>query len=149
MDTSVFCNIVNVPGRNQQMTHVLKTLKELIRQRTSLLLPLVVILETGNHIGQLAAGGLRRQAAERFNLQVEAALDGRAPWKPTPFMEAQQLRTWLGEFPDHAGRGRGLGDLFIIKEWERQRQLNPARRVFIWAFDQHLDAYDTGTGKTA
>jgi len=146
IDTSVFCNIVDVPGRNQQRVEVLTKLKELAQVRVSLLLPLVAIFETGNHIGQLADGGLRRQVSQRFVTQVEAALDGSAPWRPTPFVEATELRGWLAEFPDHASRGSGLGDLSVIKEWDRQRQLNPLRRVFIWAYDEHLSSYDTGTG---
>lgn len=144
IDTSVFCNIVDVPGRNQQRREVLARLKTMAKDRTVLLLPLVAIMETGNHIGQLADGGRRHQVAERFVEQVEAALDGKAPWKPTPFVEAVELRTWLKEFPEHASRGAGLGDLSVIKEWDRQRQLNPQRRVFIWAFDGHLSSYDTG-----
>lgn len=143
IDTSVFCNIVDVPGRNQQRAEVLGKLRNFVGNRTSLLLPLVVIVETGNHIGHLADGGRRRQSAERFIKQVEAALDGHAPWKPTPFVEADQLRAWLSEFPDQVSRGTGLGDLSIIKEWERQRQLNPRRRIFIWSYDGHLGAYDT------
>lgn len=143
IDTSVFCNIVDVPGRSQQRAEVLARLKELAHERTALLLPLVAILETGNHIGQLSDGGRRRQAAERFVEQVEAALDGRAPWRPTPFVEAPELRAWLHKFPDHASSGAGLGDLSIIQEWERQRELNPGRRVFIWSFDGHLAAYGT------
>lgn len=146
IDTSVFCNIVGVPGRNQQRSEVFARLRELVEQRTVLLLPLVVILETGNHIGQLSDGNLRRQAAARFVQQVSDALDGKAPWTPTPFVEADQLRSWLAEFPDHALLGSGLGDLSIIKEWDRQRQLNQGRRVFIWAYDQHLSSYDTGQG---
>jgi hypothetical protein len=144
IDTSVFCNIVDVPGRNQQRLEVIARLKGLAREKTVLLLPLVVILETGNHIGQLADGGLRRQSSQRFVKQVGAALNGSAPWHPTPFVEANELRAWLADFPDHASRGAGLGDLSVIKEWERQRQLNPHRRVFIWAYDEHLSARDTG-----
>ena len=145
IDTSVFCNIVDVPGRSQQRVDVLTKLKALARDKAVLLLPLVVILETGNHIGQLADGGLRRQASQRFVTQVEAALNGNAPWRPTPFVEATELRSWLAEFPDHASRGSGFGDLSLIKEWDRQRQLNPLRRVFIWAYDKHLSSYDTET----
>jgi hypothetical protein len=141
IDTSVFCNIVDVPGRNQQRHVVLAQLKVLAKEKTALLLPIVVILETGNHIGQLADGEQRHQVAKRFIEQVEAALDGEAPWKPTPFVEGAELRTWLEEFPNCASQGLGLGDLTIIKEWERQCQLNPARQVYVWSFDIHLSAY--------
>ena len=144
IDTSVFCNIVDVPGLNQQREEVLSKLKELALDKTTLLLPLVAILETGYHIGHVPDGDRRRQSSQRFVRQVEAALDGTAPWHPTPFVEPNELRGWLAEFPDHAMRGSGLGDFSIIKEWERQCQLNPHRRVFIWTFDEHLSAYDSG-----
>ncbi len=149
IDTSVFCNGVDVPGRNQQRGEVFTRLERLIREGTFLLLPVVVILETGNHVGQVPDGRLRRVTAERFAEQVSAALDGIAPWKPTPFVEADPLRLRLEEFPDHAGRGSGPGDLAIIKEWERQRRLHPSRRVFIWSFDMHLSSYDTGSQRHA
>jgi len=35
-----------------------------------------------------------------------------------------------------------MGDLFIVKEWERQCDLNAGRRVFVWAYDDHLSRYD-------
>ena len=50
IDTSVFCNIVPVPGRAQARETVLARLEELIGARTALLLPMAAVLETGNHI---------------------------------------------------------------------------------------------------
>jgi hypothetical protein len=35
-----------------------------------------------------------------------------------------------------------MGDLSMIKEWERQCELHRARRVFIWSLDGHLAGYD-------
>ncbi len=144
IDTSVFCNVLDVPGRNQQRPAVIQMLKDLANAKTVLLLPLAAILETGNHIGQLANGAGRRQSAGRFVVQVKAALEGKAPWIPTQFIESSDLQNWIDKFPDDAARGLGLGDLSIIQEWERQRQLHPYKRVFIWAYDEHLAAYDTG-----
>ena len=46
------------------------------------------------------------------------------------------------DYPDHAMQGAGMGDLSIVKEWERQCDLNRARRVLIWSFDEHLAGYD-------
>lgn len=146
IDTSVFCNIVDVPGFNQQKAIVFPKLKELTATRTVLLLPLVAVLETGNHIGHLSDGGIREQVARRFVGQVSAALRGDAPWTPTPFVEISEVVDWLEKFPEYAARGCGWGDWSIIKEWDRQRLLNPRRQVFIWAFDQNLAAFDTGVG---
>lgn len=144
LDTSVFCNIVQVPGRSQQADEVRAQLKSLTRDRTTFLLPMISILETGNHVGQVSGGSARREAAIRFVAQVHGALQGRAPWCPTPFLHPDDLRSWLSIFPDSAKQKCGLGDLVIIQEWERQRAFHPARRVFIWSFDQHLHGYDTG-----
>jgi hypothetical protein len=144
LDTSVFCNIVAVPGKCQQADEVRARLNSLIRDRTTFLLPMISILETGNHIGQVSDGSARREAAIRFVAQVQGALNGLAPWWPTPFVRPEDLRSWLSLFPDSAKQKCGLGDLVIIQEWERQRALHPIRRVFIWSFDQHLHGYDTG-----
>jgi hypothetical protein len=58
------------------------------------------------------------------------------------FLRTEDLREWLAEFPDHAGRGSGLGDLSIIHDWKRLCAQNAARRVYIWSLDRHLASYD-------
>ncbi len=143
MDTSVFCNVLDVPGFNQDRDSILSELEERIRSRDTLLLPMAAVLETGNHIAQIAGGGgLRRMVAQRFCDSVSEAIDGALPWTPTPFWEVEQLRIWLSEFADYAMRGVGMGDLSIIKEWERQCELFPRRRVIIWSLDGDLQGYD-------
>ena len=142
MDTSVFCNVLDVPGFNQNRDSILTELEERIQSRNTLLLPMAAVLETGNHIAQLAGGDVRRTLAQRFCNKVSEAIDGNSPWIPTPFWEVEQLRIWLSEFTDHAMRGVGMGDLSIIKEWERQCELFPRRRVTIWSLDGDLQGYD-------
>jgi hypothetical protein len=40
--------------------------------------------------------------------------------------------------------GKGMGDVSLIAEWERQRLLYPDRRVRIWSHDRRdLSGYDT------
>lgn len=142
LDTSIFVEILNVPGKATQHKAILAQLEERIRQRESLFLPMATILETGNHIGQNGDGGARRQCAQDFVQQVSAALAGRSPFKPISFLQAIELQAWLNEFPDHATRGSGLGDLSIIHDWQRLCAQNRGRRVYIWSLDEHLRAYD-------
>lgn len=142
IDTSVFVEMLNVPNKATQHQAILGMLKQRIQDRETLFLPMVTILETGNHIGQNGDGGARRQCAQRFVQQVSAALAGTAPFKPINFLQADELRAWLSEFPDHAARGSGLGDLSIVHDWQRLCQQNHARRVYIWSLDEHLLAYD-------
>ena len=142
IDTTVFCNILRVPNHDQQGSEVTEQLKHLIQQHVTLLLPMATIIETGNHVARSGSGRQLRAAARRFVEQVLAAIDGHAPWTPTPFFEQDELRQWLGEFPDSAMAGVGLADLAIRKEFDRQCRLHPWRRVFIWSLDGHLAAYD-------
>jgi len=140
VDTSVFCNILDVPAYNQDRAHALSTLERFLDERYTLLLPLAAVFETGNHIAQLADSGARRETALRFVDQVGKAIAGEAPWTPTPFPDQGRLAEWLTEFPDCSMRGIGLADLSIIKELERQRDLHRMRRAFVWAYDDHLRA---------
>jgi hypothetical protein len=145
-DTSVFCEIVPVPGRSQHRDATLDQFEAYIREEVTLLLPIATILETGNHIGHIDDGHVRRRTAERFVALVQPALGnvaGPAPWTvPDPLLDPEDLQRYLDEFPDCAMRGLGLGDLSILKEFERQCELNQAHRVFIWSLDDHLAAYD-------
>lgn len=143
LDTSVFCNLIAVPGRSQQGRQARTKLGEYVRADVSLLLPIAVIYETGNHIAHCGDGRERRQAAERFVKEVRGALEGRAPYAPASATSStEDIIGWLDGFPDEAARGVSLADLSIQRVFERQCVLNPARRVFIWSYDKHLSSYD-------
>ena len=70
VDTGVFLNVLDVPGRNERRDTVLKQLGKRIGERWNLLLPMAAIIETGNHIGHLSDGSQRRRFAELFCTQV-------------------------------------------------------------------------------
>lgn len=142
LDTSIFVEILNVPVKSRQHAEILRQLADRIRAAETLFLPMATILETGNHIGQNGDGGARRACATRFAQQVEAALKGSSPFRPISFLQAEDMAQWLNEFPDHASRGSGLGDLSIVHDWQRLCTLNRGRRVYIWSLDGHLAAYD-------
>ena len=142
IDTTVFCNIVGIPGRDQDRSRILRLLEEHIQDGTALLLPMAAIIESGNHVARSGDGSQRRQTAKRFVKHVLAAINGMAPWVATPFFEQDELRKWLACFPDHAMKGVGLADLSIIQEFARQCRQFPARRVFIWSLDKHLGGYN-------
>ena len=142
VDTSVFLNVLDVPGFNQDREADLARFRELIEAGANLLLPIAAIFEAGNHIAQLADGQQRRRYAEAFRDRVREALEGQAPWTPIRLPDDRELAGWLDEFPDSAMRGAGMGDLSIVKAWERTWAQHPARRVTIWSHYQHLAGYD-------
>jgi hypothetical protein len=141
VDTSILCEILKVPNRCGNHREIYAQMEGKIRAET-LLLPMSAIIETGNHIGQNGDGRQRRKAAADFVDFVKKAILGLSPFTATPlFKEPESLLGWLDEFPDWAGRGSGLGDLTILKEFDRQCALNPSRLVYIWSTDRHLSSY--------
>jgi len=143
IDTSAFCNVLDIPHKNQHHTEAKTALRQYIGEGYALLLPLAAIFETGTHISHLADGRLRRETALRFVEQVRLAVAGLAPWRTTPIPRPEDLAVWLDAFPEQAMRGLSLADLSMIKLFEQQCALNPARRVFIWSYDEDdLSAYD-------
>lgn len=143
VDTCIFLNVLNVPAFNQHRTGVLERLESYLGDDSvTMLLPMAAIIETGNHIAQLADGRQRRQFAQLFADEVRKALQGTAPWRPTQMPSGEVIEQWLEYFPDHAMREIGMGDLSIIKEWEAACARHPYHRVTIWSLDHAIAGYD-------
>lgn len=144
VDTSIFSNILDVPGYNNHHAAIVNSFSEFIDADANFLLPLAAVFETGNHIGRIANGSQRRRFAKIFRDRVTEALQGKAPWFPIRYPDNERLVGWLRKFPKYAMTGMGLADFSIKKEWESTCILHPGRRVRIWSLDKHLKSYDTG-----
>lgn len=151
LDTSVYLNVLDVPGFNQDRGVVLNEFERSITAGDYFLLPLAAVWETGNHIADLANGQTRRRYAKKMVTDVTKAFQGQVPYRATHFPDRDEFLTWLGDFPDRVMRsktvkkfreGISLADLSIIKEWERNRSLHPMTRVRIWSLDADLASYD-------
>ena len=142
VDTSIFCNVLNIPNMNGEREQVMKQLEDFLETETTLLLPMAAVYETGNHIAHLSDGRNRRRFAEAFVEQVKKAMTGEAPWQVMQVPTTEEVGDWLNGFPDSAMRGAGMGDLFIIKEWEKFKGKVPDCRIFIWSLDRDLKGYD-------
>jgi hypothetical protein len=142
IDTSVLCELLEIPGKCQNSSELKKSLKRKVRDGEWLFLPLATILETGNHIGQIVDGRLRRERADALRELMCQAIANQSPFTPLVFWTTEQLNSWMAEFPNWAGQGSGLADLTIKKDWEEQCEKNPGRKVYIWSTDAHLSGYD-------
>ncbi|MFK4752363.1 hypothetical protein [Oceanobacter antarcticus] len=150
LDTSVFLNILNVPGRNQQKNQVFQDFAQYIEMACTFILPMATVLETGNHIAQNGDGRTRRQVAQKFCEAVSESFHGNAPYQTSDFPKNKEVMEWLNKFPDLAGqnksetrRGEGtsLGDLSIIEEFNTCKSRFPMTEIFIWSLDADLTAY--------
>jgi hypothetical protein len=151
LDTSVYLNVLDVPGFNQNRDDILNQFQVRVQNSDYFLLPMATIWETGNHIADLPDGGRRRQFAQTLVKAVQDALQGNAPYRTTYFPDREVFMSWLADFPDYAQRnktdrqtreGVSLSDLSIIKEWEQTRDRHSMSRVLIWSLDADLAGYD-------
>ena len=142
VDSSILLNVLDILGFNQDRVDVFEQFRLSVEAGHLFLLPLAAVLETGNHLADLADGRVRRHHAQRFQRRILEALDGHAPWAPIEFPETSRLRGWLHDFPDRAMRELGLGDVSIIDEWERACRRHPSQRVRVWTLHRQLQSYD-------
>lgn len=150
IDTTVFLNILDVPGRNQDRDGVLADFAVRIERGDSFLLPMASIWETGNHIAKLKNGADRRRWAQLLVENVRQAINGSAPFRPTYFPDKDTFIDWIADFPDYANRsksnmkpneGVSLADMSIIKEWERIKKINRMSVVEVWSLDVDLTGF--------
>jgi hypothetical protein len=149
VDTSVLCNIVPVPGRDQDRTMVRARLKEMQHSRDVLILPVTAVVETGNHISQLRKGHERRQAASTLTRLVRLVIERKAPWQLHAFWWDENFLKILIEgagtgssLVAHAVARVGCGDLCVLAERDIYRERTAIEDVQIWTLDQQLAAYN-------
>ncbi|MFI5720477.1 hypothetical protein [Nocardia sp. NPDC051750] len=147
VDTSILCNLVPVPGRDQDREYVQQELKLRLARREEFILPITTVVETGNFIAQLDNGGLRRSTAQRLADILRLICAGRAPWilhdVPWNRKFLEQLLDGAdtqADYVTHAQNRIGTGDLCILTERHQyyQRTGVPAA---IWTLDAGLNAY--------
>lgn len=150
VDTSVLCNILEVPGRDQHRDDVLCALRALLEEGAELIVPTAAVIETGNHISQINDGGVRRKAAERFEKMLRHTIAETAPWK---FNNAFWDAAFIAELCDGGGTGTsltahatagdiGVGDLTILAEADQYRRRSRLADVTVWTLDAQLDAHN-------
>ena len=147
IDTSVFCNILPVPGRDQDREEVMKELKTRMAMGT-LILPVTTIIETGNFIAQLPTGGARRAAALRFVDVLRLVCGGKAPWTLHQFgwdgAILEDLISGCGtgsNLVEHAEAKVGSGDLTILAEMRSYARRTQSADVRVWSLDTALSAH--------
>lgn len=150
IDTSILLNILDVPNRNNEREEILEKFSEYIQLDCSFIIPMAVVIETGNHIAQNGDGNTRRIVAQKFIDTLEKTFTGEAPFRIADWDTQEKIREWLHEFPSHAqknksptrtGEGTSFGDLSIVKEFEKSCSKFSMSEIFIWSLDEDLKTY--------
>ncbi|MFG3617183.1 hypothetical protein [Nocardia sp. NPDC047654] len=147
IDTSVLCNLVPVPGRDEAAGLVLEELKNRMSRDERFILPITAVIETGNFIAQIPKGGLRRQTAQRLENILRLICEGKSPWvlHDVPWNRGFLEKLLEGadsgaDYVTHAQNKVGMGDLCVLAERQsfEMRSRIPAT---IWTLDDGLRAY--------
>jgi hypothetical protein len=148
IDTSILCNLLPVPGRDQSKEEVREEFRQLKNSRTSFVLPVTTIIETGNHIAQLSDGHERRTAADTLTKMIKLMTEGKAPWRLHSYHWDSSFLRLLVEGVDggptlveQAMAQVGCGDLCILAERRIFADRTGLRDVTVWTLDQQLAAY--------
>ncbi|MEV0034427.1 hypothetical protein [Streptomyces sp. NPDC050804] len=149
VDTSILCNLLEVPGKSQDREKVIAELKRKREVReTDLLLPVTAVIETGNHIAQLSDGHFRRLCAERLAGVLITVIEGTAPWALNEIeWNGAHLRALVdggstgATLVEHACNRLGCGDLNILVERDRYLARTSGVTATIWTLDELLASY--------
>ena len=141
IDTTIMLNLLEVPGCCAQKDDVLKEFKTILTAKETLVLPLATIIETGNQIAKIS-GSKRYETAAKFTELLKKTADGQAPWSfAKSEVKVDDLRYYADNYLDFAKQSVGLGDLSIIRTYEKCKTLIVGGTVWIWSKDKHLAAY--------
>lgn len=144
IDTSVFLNILGVPGRSDEREKVMPEFIKISESKNDVLvLPYATIIETGNHIAHNGDGRQRRETAQRFAEALEKTIQNKAPWHYYGRqLTEEDIHEICIEFPNAAMQGEGFGDLSIIRAYKRYKEEIPGiEEIRIWTLDKHLASY--------
>lgn len=149
IDTTVMTALLKVPHHNSDERYEeTKEEYELLEQNGDVfVLPVAVLVETGNHIAHIPDGNMRREIAKKLATLVREAMKANNNWNIIPEIPISVLEMILDQLPDQAMAGIGFGDISIVEQfneyWEKRQ---PIGKMRIWSFDEHLSAYSRTGG---
>lgn len=123
IDTSILCVWLEVPGMTPcgpamdrwDMQRVDDKLNVEHQAKTTFVLPLATIIETGNHIAQ--APHSRRERSEALADLMRKSADEQSPWAAfsaqSPLWTSEKLKELAASWPEVAVQGLSLGDATI------------------------------------
>ncbi|MGV3102797.1 hypothetical protein [Rothia sp. 32237D007AR] len=153
IDTSILCNLLMVPGKDQDRQEVAEDFKALQKKTgCHFILPVTAVIETGNHIAQLSDGRQRRTLAEKFQGWLKLSSLSLPPYILHNFeWNADFINKFLEgagsgiSYIDHAQSGVGAGDVWILTEIESYRaRVGKQADIRLWTLDTGLGAHCIG-----
>ncbi len=145
IDTSIMCNLLEIPNMCADKERVKKEWEEVLKNKETLIMPLATIIETGNHIAHIADGNgdARYRITKKFKEYLEKTAESKAPW--TLYgnaLEQKEIKYIAEHLEQFLPMRTGIGDMTIIYAYEKYLAEEPAiGTIMIWSMDEHLASY--------
>ncbi len=148
VDTSVLCELLQVPGKSDpaRIAGVTAEMNRRFADGERFVIPVTAVIETGNHIAQCAGG--RYEVAGRLVRFLRMAVDGEAPWL---ILETRLGAEFLTSLCDGDSTGQplealaaakvGAGDVAVLVERDQWLRASAFATAGVWTFDAGLAAH--------
>ena len=147
VDTSVLVELLNIPQKSKNHQAIKAEYEELTKNKDIFILPVAVLIETGNHIAHISDGNVRRNIAIKFAEFLKKAVNHENNLNVMPELSENVLKKVIDCFPSQAQAEVGFGDTSIIEQfkdyWSNHQPIGHMR---IWSLDDHLSAYEMTGG---
>jgi len=147
VDTSVLCEILQVPGKSDPArgNDVLAEADRRWRGGERFVIPITAVIETGNHIAQ--SSGDRYTVAGRLVRLLQVAISEQSHWRVlqtrlgADFLMALCAGDSTGQSLEALAAAKvGAGDIAILVERDQFRATTAVGDVGVWTFDEGLSA---------
>ena len=154
-DTSILCCWLQIPGKETcgpshdqwDKSRVDLTIQQEKLNKSTFVLPLATIIETGNHIAQVA-GSRRFSLAQSLSDLILKTAEASEPWAAfshqAELWTESNLRKIARDWPDLAAQGLGIGDI-TIKDVAEYYAKTSIATVEILTGDEGLKSYQPPT----
>ncbi len=145
VDTSVLCELLQVPGKSSPAVgaELLDEVDRRWRAGERFVIPITTVIETGNHIAN--SSGDRFALAGRFVQLLRVAISEQSHWR---VLQTRLGPEFLASLCDGDSTGKslealasarvGAGDVAILVEREQFRAMTAVRKVQVWTRDVGL-----------
>lgn len=148
MDTCVLLHILEVPGRSETQKTNLYTEKLInisLRGNTLIIIPLSVVIETGNHINHISDYTKKMDCVNKFMDILNKVKTKEAPWVIYGYdYNEERIEKVIDKYTSLVVSNTGMGDVFILEAFETYVEATPKKilgKVEIWTEDHHLSSY--------
>lgn len=148
IDTCVLLDILQVPGKydeHRSKKHSKKLVDISYKTNTTIIMPISVIIETGNFINHIDNAYHKQQCFNKFMDILKNIKEETAPWLIYGYEYFQEdLNKIIDTATSLSPYGVGMGDSFILESFNRYIDtLEPYKKylIEIWSDDNHLQSY--------